>query len=820
MKPIIFLFALLVFQFNTATSQIVINDSGLEMGIRSALQIDSQTVITDSMALQLTTLDANLFGISDLSGIEHFQNLQVVLLKGNVISDIQPLSTLPYLNYLNISENQISNISPLLFFFSTEMTVLVAGNCISDFSGLEDNTISDIEIIGADNQRPDCGTSSQVDILYLLDAELINTTTNEVKLMYRGWSNYNTSGLLHFGDGNSQAVVCDGQTKETTHTYADLDNITAQLLLNGESLSLDLSLLKEALNLIYPPNGDTLDNLNPYFEWNASQFTDNQYQMYVTNDTNGLVFSGFALDTNFVQILQDTLPECRWFYWKVRPYSENTFGEWSETFAFFTFCPPGSFPTAGFTVANNPPCTSGIVSFSNTSQSATAYSWSFGDSETSTEISPMHQYNTSGSYIVTLTATNEMTGLTNTFSATVVVTISDVTASITPLSNTTFCQGEAVNLSANAGANLTWQWQRNGNNLTGATSQQFSATVAGTYTVVVTNSAGCSAVSPGVQVSVLAYPVASISPSGNVAVCEGQSVNLGAGTVANLTYQWQLNGGNIGGATSSTYPASAAGDYVVVVTNGSLCTATSSAVNLQVNPLPNVLATASDDTICEGTSTTLNGTGAQDYTWQPGNLQGASIEVTPSQSTVYTLTGVDQNNCTNTATVEITVNPNPTVDLGESVTICEDATLTLHAGAGFASYLWSTGATSEEITVDAGGVYSVTVVDQNGCSGLDEIVITEMVCNATNNTLNNSQVQLYPNPNSGSFMLSIDSEVTGDLILEIVNPLGQVMTSVETTKANRVFQYDFALPDLPATVYLLKIRLDGLMGWKKFVVER
>ncbi len=475
-------------------------------------------------------------------------------------------------------------------------------------------------------------------------------------------------------------------------------------------------------------------------------------------------------------------------------------------------------PTASITPSGTiEGCQGSLVSLSANAGAGYSYQWKLNGTNITGATAQTYAAAAGGTY--TVEVTNSF-GCTMLSTATTVNVVPAPTAEIMPTGSAQICEGQNIMLSASMGANLSWQWQRNGNNLTGATSQQFSATVTGTYMVVVTNSAGCSAVSPGVQVSVLTYPVASISPPGNVAVCEGQSVTLDAGVGTNLTYQWQLNGGNIGGAIGSTYPASAAGDYVVVVTNGSLCTATSSAVTVQVNPLPNVMAAASDNTICDGGTTTLNGTGAQGYTWQPGNLQGASVEVTPLQSTVYTLTGIDQNNCANTATVEITVNPNPTINLGADVTICDDATLTLHAGAGFTSYLWSTGATSEEITVEAGGSYSVTVVDQNGCSGVDEIVITEMVCNATNNTLKNSQVQLYPNPNSGNFMLLIDSEVTGDLILEVVNHLGQVVSSVGTTKTSRVFQYDFALDDLPASVYLLKIRLDGLMGWKKIVVER
>ena len=111
--------------------------------------------------------------------------------------------------------------------------------------------------------------------------------------------------------------------------------------------------------------------------------------------------------------------------------------------------------------------------------------------------------------------------------------------------------------------------------------------------------------SSAINVVVSSYPSATIAPSGTISVCQGATSTLSANTGTSLTYQWKLNGANIAGATSSTYSASQAGNYTVVVTNLSGCATTSAASTLNVNSLPNATATAAGPTsFCTGGSVT------------------------------------------------------------------------------------------------------------------------------------------------------------------------------------------------------------------------
>src|SRR5213075_1657588 len=110
----------------------------------------------------------------------------------------------------------------------------------------------------------------------------------------------------------------------------------------------------------------------------------------------------------------------------------------------------------------------------------------------------------------------------------------------------------------------------------GATSNTYSATATGNYTVVVTTSGCASAASAATSVTVNPIPATpTITPGGPTTFCAGGSVLLTSSSASGN--QWSLNGNPIGGATSNTYVASAAGDYTVVVTASGCSSAASAA---------------------------------------------------------------------------------------------------------------------------------------------------------------------------------------------------------------------------------------------------
>ena len=294
------------------------------------------------------------------------------------------------------------------------------------------------------------------------------------------------------------------------------------------------------------------------------------------------------------------------------------------------------------------------------------------------------------------TATISYTG-SNGCAATTVATINALpAATITPLSSTTFCSGSSVTLDANTGAGYTYQWTLGGSNITGATGSSFVASTGGNYAVIVTNANNCSATSGTTTVTTTSGPGATITPGGSTTFCTGGSVALNANTGAGLTYQWQVGGSNIVGATSSVYTATTGGDYTVIVSQG-VCTVTSSPTTVTVNTTATVAAISGAPKVCTGLNVTLTDatTGG---TWSSGSSNvsvGASTGVVTGVSAGTAIITYSYTNSCGTAitSAEMTVNTSSAVApiTGSPLAICVGSHTTLSDAT--ASGVWSSSST-------------------------------------------------------------------------------------------------------------------------------
>lgn len=141
-------------------------------------------------------------------------------------------------------------------------------------------------------------------------------------------------------------------------------------------------------------------------------------------------------------------------------------------------------------------------------------------------------------------------------------------------------------------------------------------------------------------------------------------------------------------------------------------------------------------TICQGSGTMINASaGYVSYSWS-GPSTGTSASLTPTQSGTYTVDAEDALGCISSASISVTIalNPTPTLISSEGNVICNGLSTAISTIQGYNSYFWSTGSTQALITVNQGGVYTVEVVDANGCLGNAAILIDEPNFSLTTNT--------------------------------------------------------------------------------------
>lgn len=181
----------------------------------------------------------------------------------------------------------------------------------------------------------------------------------------------------------------------------------------------------------------------------------------------------------------------------------------------------------------------------------------------------------------------------------------------------------------------------------------------GTYTVTVTDDAGCTETAtwtieeqPSVSVSVTS--AGDVCPESN----DGEATATASNGSAPYTYSWNTSPVQSGTTATGLAP----GDYQVTATDQDGCQGIG---NVTIGALPAVEADAGTyTTICLGQSTDLLATGGVDYEWSIGEF-GAAIEVAPEQTTLYTVTVTDANGCTGTDTVTVFVVPVPQVSIEE-----------------------------------------------------------------------------------------------------------------------------------------------------------
>lgn len=330
----------------------------------------------------------------------------------------------------------------------------------------------------------------------------------------------------------------------------------------------------------------------------------------------------------------------------------------------------------------------------------------------------------------------------------------------------------------------------------GETDQSITASLPGKYVVTVKNSEGCS-ISDSI---VLAIPPditpPEISWRGPLEFCAGDTtVILSCDKTGGLTWS--------NGETTDSTEVSATGNYTVTYNDG--CnTAISQSVTITVNPLPEPTTTGGG--ICNGVPATLTCLEEfSSYEWSTEPVQNTQ-SVTVAEPDTYYLTVTDEKGCVKKVAVNTFTAPSPNPRITGEAGFCPGGSTVLDAGPGFNSYNWSTGSASQQAGVNTPGNVSVTVTNSYGCTGTDEIMITQFpvpspVIGGTTSLCQGNTTQLDAGGGYSSYLWStggksryITVDTAGVFTVTVKDPNGCTgSSSIETNM-------DGALPGIPGPI--------------------
>ncbi|HXS36478.1 MAG TPA: PKD domain-containing protein, partial [Flavipsychrobacter sp.] len=415
-------------------------------------------------------------------------------------------------------------------------------------------------------------------------------------------------------------------------------------------------------------------------------------------------------------------------------------------------------PTALFSTIDTTLCPGQTAHFTNNSDSASSYSWSFGDGGTSTASNPSHTYATGGTYTVTLAVKNT-NGCTDTLTRTSYIKVNKLTAAFTMDDSTATCPPLSVTFTNTSVAATSYSWTFGNGSTSTLTSPTTVYSKSDKYTIklVAKNSSGC-ADSTTDTVSVLG-PKGTFSYSASATGCEPLTVTFTATDTNATSLTWDMNNGFTHSTTASsyTYTYTSPGTYVpiLVLSDGSKCNvAIQGADTIKVDGI-RADFTFSPDSICtpaiihfvDTADSSLSTVNTRKWSFGDGGtstLHNPSHTYTTSGSYNVRLIIGNATGCVDTVIKTVYINTPPTVSAGPNQSMCPGTTSVKLVASGASSYSWypSTGLSctncdSTFANPTATTIYSVVGTDVHGCVDTAKVTVT-----------------LYPKPN-----VSTDSSV-------------------------------------------------------------
>jgi hypothetical protein len=281
------------------------------------------------------------------------------------------------------------------------------------------------------------------------------------------------------------------------------------------------------------------------------------------------------------------------------------------------------------------------------------------------------------------------------------------------------CPGDTVTLNATGAQTYTWTNAVTNN-------QPFVATKSGTY--IATGVVGSCTDTDTLKINVL--PLPQINAGNDTVLCAGGLVTLNASGGQNYTWN---NG--IQNAVPFTALSSAA--YIVTGFSPAGC-ANQDTLEVVANPVPNINA-GNDVSTCSGQAVVLSGIGGFNLQWNNGVQDG--VPFYPTGNGTYIVTGMSNDGCYGTDTLNVSVGTLPDISAGNDQVICQGDSVVLAANGGL-TYQWSNGEQNGASIFPTQSItLGVTGFSGAGCSNTDSISIT--VNNPSQSTINANGIDVY-----------------------------------------------------------------------------
>ena len=419
------------------------------------------------------------------------------------------------------------------------------------------------------------------------------------------------------------------------------------------------------------------------------------------------------------------------------------------------------------------------------------YAWSNGDT------SAMASNLSAGTYYVTVT---DSLGTVWTDSLNVTA---PMPLALTHVADSLVCGNDTtgtIDLSVTGGntcAAYSFLWSN------GATTEDISGLMAGTYTVTVTDTLGCMAV--------LSHTfMQGIVPTPNLGVdtakCPNTAIILQLDS-AYAGYMWST------GDSTSTTSVIATGTYWVEVSSAEGCVGSDTIVVTDFVVDNDIITTMGSLTICDGDSVVMVAdSGLTNWVWSTGGT--TATEVIAGFGGPVTLTANDANGCvvTDTETVNYVqfTDPIPVITPGPTANLCDGDEMNLNVQTGYFSYLWSNGETTQTILINTPGLYQVTVSNGFGCEAVsDPVTVTGVPLPTATLALNNG-VLSTTTPFS-SYQWYMDGNIIAGAIQPTYTPTMAGWYSVMVSDSNGCSGNSDSIYVNPVSIDTELLELEGLV---------